>query len=394
MVPKLLSVVGALALVGIGAAGIGSLMLVKDRIRVVVQPDAVVETDSTALLRDDVRALRDDVSALSQALGDNLGRLVEALETSATQRHGELVGRFAGVDDLRRGTATAVARLQQIEQRLDGLAQSFAGTPATGKQQAQDAPPPAAAEPVPAEPVAAEPVAAESVLEPVVDPAEESGGDPAAAAPTPVATAGAQAPKAGKGFLSFQLPSRSLAFDREQDFEVVAELSRVGFDAKSTLHDFSGVTQRVEGTLHANLADPNGAWSGAVECDAATLVTGVDGRDEAMREHLDTEHHKAIRYEIERFAPDEGGIDAAARTVRGTVHGTMHIRGVEQPLAMAVTLHFDEGKRLCVDGSATVALPDYQVPVPSKLGLINMEEQVKIWIALRARVRTGGSHGK
>ncbi len=33
---------------------------------------------------------------------------------------------------------------------------------------------------------------------------------------------------------------------------------------------------------------------------------------------------------------------------------------------------------------------DYEVPVPSQLGLINMQDEVVVWIALRARVAAAG----
>jgi len=34
------------------------------------------------------------------------------------------------------------------------------------------------------------------------------------------------------------------------------------------------------------------------------------------------------------------------------------------------------------------------VPVPSQLGLINMQDEVQIWIALRARPAAGGRDGR
>ena len=47
--------------------------------------------------------------------------------------------------------------------------------------------------------------------------------------------------------------------------------------------------------------------------------------------------------------------------------------------------YVDEARRVVVEGEAPLRLTDYGVPVPSKLGLIGMEDEVKIWIALRAR---------
>ncbi len=378
---KVLSSIGVVALLAVGAVGIGGLVLVKDRVRIVITDD-VDPVDPTALLRDDVHALRQDVAALSQALGDNLSQLVQALAEPAAQRHAELRGELAGLSELRRNAETTAARLAAIEARLVLL--STVAVTARSAPVPEPAPAPLVASTTSTAPTApaAEPVPAELPVTPTV-PAADTG----AATPPPAA-----APK--PTFLSFQLPSRTFAFDREQQFEVVAELSRVGFDAKSTLHDFSGVTSKIHGELRANLADPMGAWSGAVRCTAATLVTGVDGRDAAMREHLDTDHHAEIVFAIERFAPAADGIDAAKQTVRGEVVGRMTIRGVEQPLRMPVTVSVDDSRRLVIEGEQQLRLPDYGVPVPSQLGVINMQDTVRIWIALRARKVAGADRGR
>jgi polyisoprenoid-binding protein YceI len=167
----------------------------------------------------------------------------------------------------------------------------------------------------------------------------------------------------------------------------------VGFDAKSTLHDFTGATSKVAGALTANLADPAGGWRGTVTCAVASLITGVDGRDTAMRENLDAANHPEIRFEIKRFAPAEHGIDAAAMTVRGEIRGTMTIRGVSRELRMPVAVRVDDSKRLFVEGHVPLRLDDYDVPVPNQLGLVKMDPEVNVWIALRARVR-GGADGR
>ena len=62
------------------------------------------------------------------------------------------------------------------------------------------------------------------------------------------------------------------------------------------------------------------------------------------------------------------------------------MRGTERPFAMPVNATLDAGRRLLLEGEAPLSLPDFGVPVPSKLGLISMEEKVVVWIALRARL--------
>jgi polyisoprenoid-binding protein YceI len=150
------------------------------------------------------------------------------------------------------------------------------------------------------------------------------------------------------------------------------------------------VTQNVSGTFRLDFDDPQGAWTGSVRCDATTLKTGVDGRDSNMWEYLDTKNHPAIEFTIEKFEPAKDGVDVAKQTAKGEVKGTMRIRGKQKPVSMPVQLEIDAQRRLVVKGEMPLSLPDYDVPVPSQLGVINMEKDVKVWISLRARVKVGG----
>ncbi|MBL8730013.1 MAG: YceI family protein [Planctomycetes bacterium] len=336
-----LGVAFVLGLVGLAAF---ALTVVKDRVRIVVQADAAsTGPEPVVLLRDDLGVVARDLAELRSALGANLERLGNALEERAVARHADV---------------QALAReLAAVRQRLDAQAASLQ------RAEQQLLPRPEAAATAATEPA------------PVVAP------------PAPVAAEAAPA-KTG-GFLSFSLPATTFAFDREQRYQLVPELCRVGFDAKSTLHDFSGVTSQVAGQFTADFDDPEGAWRGEVTCEAGSLVTGVDGRDANMREYLATTEHPQIRFEIQRFVPAAGGVDVARQTARGEIEGRMQIRGVTRDLRMPVSVEVDASRRVVVSGQAPLKLSDYQVPVPSQLGVINMQDDVVIWISLRARVQVG-----
>ena len=150
------------------------------------------------------------------------------------------------------------------------------------------------------------------------------------------------------------------------------------------------MTSAVRGSFRADFDDPQGAWTGEVAAAAATLVTGVDGRDASMREHLDTAHHADIRFAIERFVPAVDGVDVARKKARGEVRGTMTIRGQSKPFAMPIAVEVDPQQRVVLTGQVPLKLGDYGVPVPSQLGVINMQDEVVVWIALRARAASGG----
>jgi polyisoprenoid-binding protein YceI len=145
------------------------------------------------------------------------------------------------------------------------------------------------------------------------------------------------------------------------------------------------VTSSIRGDVQANLADPAGKWHGSIHCNAGALRTGVDGRDENMREYLVTDKHPEISFELTGFAPDPNGIDVAGRTASGMVKGRMTIRGRTRDVEMPVAISIDESRRVAISGQMPLHLPDYEVPVPSQLGLISMDEEVMVWVELRAR---------
>ena len=391
MVRKVLSVVGGLAVLGLVAGSAGALMVVKDRISIVIQEEQPAgAADADALLRDEVGSLNQKMGILEQSLAANFERLGTALDDADAKRHQELLandsrfeqGRVALQNDLR-AQAQRITELGAAVERLEkGLDARIAQLAASQQVAAPSMP----STPLQAPTTDPAPVATQQATQQATEPKQA---EPAAAPVTePVAQAPAE-PARKKGFLSFSLPDSKFRFDAPQTFTLVPDLCRVGFDAKSTLHDFTGTTQRVSGEFRADLDDPKGAWSGKVSCVASALVTGVEGRDENMWEHLDTRNHPNIEFTIARFEPSR--TDIAREEVDGTIHGQMAIHGKVRDVQMPVTVRLDSSKRVLVEGQMPLKLTDYGIEVPSQLGgTIKMEDEVKVWIALRARGNGGG----
>jgi polyisoprenoid-binding protein YceI len=346
-------------------------------VRIVVMPDAVEDRpDAVALLRDEVHQLADGLQALTQAVGDNFQRLQQADEATAAARHAELTAALAALEPVRAQMASTLQRLEAIERQLLALPDLVAAA----------APAPPATSAVAGSTAIDEPTAApaaNAAPEPEVRPSTPG---PATVAAAPAAPAPA---RAAGSFLTFAMPGATMRFDQPQHYVLLPELSRVGFDAKSTLHDFTGVTSQLAGAFTADFDDPDGNWSGRVTCAAATLRTGVDGRDANMLEHLDTEHHPDICFDLQRFVPQPDGIDVGRQTARGEVVGTMTIRGKSRELRMPVRVTVDAGKRVVIAGETPLKLTDFEVPVPSQLGIIGMQDEVKVWVSLRARAKVG-----
>jgi len=353
---KLLTVAGALALLAWTGLGLFAWANVGERVHVTIEEgEAAARTDpALAALADELAVLHADVRALAAALGPNLQGLHDELAAHVDERAAALERELVALK-----AELAAAPTPDVAHELAALRAELAAH--------------AGAAPAEPAPLASAP-APEPAATPEVAPVDPS---PVAAPPAPAE------PAKKKSFLAFQLPSDDFRFDERRVWSVLPSLSRVGFDGKSTLHDFTGATSRVEGELEVDPGRPSATPRGLVRVQAAALDTGNADRDAEMREHLAAAAHPEIVFELERFEP--ATVDAAAQKVAGTAHGKMTIRGVTRALSMPVRLAFDEARRMTLDGEASVHLPDYGVPVPSKLGVISMEDDVKVWIALKLR---------
>lgn len=386
MTSRFLQAFGAVALAALVIGSVAALGVVKGRLNITVAEADESPTrgpDPVELLRADVAELRTEVGTLGSALPEHLQVLHQALSDAADTRAQNAA---AEVAELRRQVSALQARLDatsaelgalrtQNHETLTRLASAvndlFTGVQALASQASAAA----AVAPVidlkPIEVVAVEtPVIANETPAPATEPAAA---EPAAAAAEP----------AKKGFLSFKVPEKGFRFEGRQKLGIVASLSRVGFDAKSTLHDFSGVTQKVEGELVVDLAQPGLSPSGKLEVDASSLDTGLADRDEGMRELLKAKEHSKLVFEWTGFEADK--VDVAAQKVTGKARGNLTLRGKSREVTMPVTVTVDASKRVGIEGELTILLTDFGIEPPSQLGMISVEDKLKLWISLRAR---------
>jgi polyisoprenoid-binding protein YceI len=392
MAAKWLSIVGVTALVACGAAGVAALLVVPQRVTLVVaeeRADAARGPDPTELLRADVAQLREDLGALSSALGPQLQQLHDALDAADSERSAALRD---GAQKLREGVAALDGRVAQLERSVQNadaerrsaaerVERSLESLVASARRVAEA---PDATADTPADVAAPERTAdATAGVEapPNVEVAAVAKVEAVEAPSAPEVPTEAAAPK--RAFLAFSLPSQAFSFQGRQRLAVVPSLSRVGFDAKSTLHDFSGVTQKVEGEFEVDLAAPQHACSGAVRAEAKSLDTGMADRDKGMRELLGASEHAQIAFVWTSFR--DAKVDAAAQRVDGVAVGRLTIKGVEREVAMPVRVSVDASKRVAIEGEMKLALRDFGLEPPSQLGMISVENEMKVWIALRAR---------
>lgn len=364
---RALSFVGVGALLGWTGLGLFAWANVAERVTVVSSdsPDATpADSPAVLALADEVNALHQDVRALASGFGENLTALHDALASSIDEHAASMELRMAALRDEvgSRPDNSPLDGLADLRRELAQLRLSLERTSALP-----------AGQPVPTTPVADEPAPT----------AEVAALEPAPVEPTPAEPIAAPEKKAKKSFLAFKLPSDEFRYDERRTWALVPNLSRVGFDAKTTLHDFTATTSTLTGELEVDLSRPDDAPRARLVAQAKTLVSGNGDRDEQMREHLAVEEHAEIVFELASFVPAE--LDLAAMKASGKARGKMTIRGVTQEVEMPVQVAVDDARRLCVEGEMMLDLERFSVPVPNKLGLISMDKDVKVWISLRLR---------
>lgn len=407
---RFLQVFGLAALVGMFVASVGALLMVKEKFTITIAGDTAAKHDGpdpVALLRDDVGSLRRDQAALAQTLEKNFLALADsptadgvdgktlaaalAPVREALARH-EAELKRQSVESRSGGEAAkreVLAALDGLRTRIEALA-ARETTAAAAPPPAEPPPPPVSPSPAPAPlPAPEAPVPTPTPTPtpptppaPAVVPAPNAP-SPTAAGETPASTAAAAPAEKRKRFLSFNLPSKGFDFDKATRFEWIPSLSRVGFDAKSTLHDFSGTAADVEGSFTARLSHPEAGAKGNAKVLAVNLDTGIKERNQDMESSLEVTRFPTIEFVLSSFQTTQ--VDAKAMTVSGTAKGKLTLHGVTKDVTVPLRFSVDESRRVVVEGETPVRMSDYGVSVPTKMGVLSVSNDAKIWLALRAR---------
>jgi len=388
---RVFSIIGVLALLAWTLGGVAAWALTKEGLQITIQQGSTKDqgNDRMALMEDRLGALQKDLGGLAHTLGRNLQLLQDNLSEEGSERGLRSAQRIAKLErelaalraERRKDQAALAKRSERMFRDLKALALEGAGSRS-----------PAGGDPVTGthanESTAEEEVAKAEVTPQVKTELPKTSQPKTRPHETTPVMRGTKAPgraKKKRGFLSFDLPSQRVVFDARQRWKIVPSLSRVGFDGKSTLHDFSGVTSKLGGSLEVDLAHPDKNPKTSIHVQAARLKTGVDGRDEEMYTTLDVKKHPQITFELNAFTSKT--VDAAKERVTGIAKGEMTIHGVSQDVEMLTTLSIDSSRRLHIDGEMPLDLTDYKITPPSKMGLVGMDKRIKVWIRLRARIQ-------
>ncbi|MCA9520030.1 MAG: YceI family protein [Myxococcales bacterium] len=156
-------------------------------------------------------------------------------------------------------------------------------------------------------------------------------------------------------------------------------MSRVSFTSDAMLETIVGTTSKVSGSLTIDPKKPATTVKGQIVVDAATFRTGIDMRDAHLRsaKFLDAKTHPKATFSIEKVVGR--GALVPGKKLKGTVHGTLTIKGVSKTIKVPIVVAFYKwtpelknfkvfGDLLRIKASFPIKVADYGVKVPSVLG--------------------------
>jgi polyisoprenoid-binding protein YceI len=166
-------------------------------------------------------------------------------------------------------------------------------------------------------------------------------------------------------------------------FRIQPGESRVEFVMRDNRGGFSGVTERVDGTV--TVRGDGDAFAASIEgrIDARTLTTGNGMRDAQMRrDFLHTDRFPFITFK--GTAANRG--QALATVIKVAMKGQLTIRDtsrdIEMPLEVAALV--DEYR---ASGEVVIRLSEFGIPIPRFLIFVAEDP---ITVRLRVRLRRGG----
>lgn len=170
----------------------------------------------------------------------------------------------------------------------------------------------------------------------------------------------------------------------------------IKFVSKAPLETIEGVTSRIDGNIDVDLADAATA-AGQFEVDLSTVKTGIDMRDQHMRErfvHTDsfpkaTFQLKKVTKTGARSLPDSQPVDIEAE-------GEMTIHGVTKPVMVVGTVTYMKeseetqarlpGDLIHVDVSFPILLSDFNIERPKML-FMKLNDRVNIAVDVFASTK-------
>lgn len=179
--------------------------------------------------------------------------------------------------------------------------------------------------------------------------------------------------------LSICFLAESAAKGTDFRLDATAGGDSVYFRSTAKLEFIEGKTASIDGYLSCDPGRLDSSMVGILRVDLRTLKTGIDTRDEHMRErHLHTEKYPFAFFELTQ-------VDGLARlesgkSDSGTVRGWFYIHGVKRELYAKMTVRWtsEQGReKVTIRTQFQLLLDEYDIPRPKAL-FMKLAEKIDV----------------
>jgi hypothetical protein len=181
-----------------------------------------------------------------------------------------------------------------------------------------------------------------------------------------------------------------------QRFVLDPARSELGFNGTSTLHDFTGRSNALDGVLFTDPARASAFAVGEVVCAAATLDTEDEGRDEKMREHLHADRFPLLAFALESVEPVPGVAADGPWPERLLAEGTFRIHGVERRRSLELLIEPLDASRpgmgVRARGSLRFLMSEHSIQ-PPVVAVISVGDEVEVFLDLAFQADEPASPG-
>ena len=173
------------------------------------------------------------------------------------------------------------------------------------------------------------------------------------------------------------------------------------FDSKAPLEKIVGTTNKIMGDVQVNPQDITKGLKASFTLDLASLKTGIDKRDEHMRDNfLETAKYPKAMLTIDKVTKASDNMLMDGKTLTVDAEGTLSLHGVKNAVQLKdiMVTYFDEseatkgkmpGDLLIINGGFSLNLPDYNIEVPQFI-FLKLAETIKVSVDLTGSTATTG----
>ena len=170
----------------------------------------------------------------------------------------------------------------------------------------------------------------------------------------------------------------------------------IKFISKAPLETIEGKTGQIDGSVEVDLADAASA-TGQFEVDLTTVKTGIEMRDQHMREgYLHTDSFPKATFKIVKVTKAIPKQLADGQPVEIEAQGELTIHGVTKPIAVSGTVTYLKeseatqarlpGDLLHIDVGTPILLSDFKVERPQFV-LMKVSDKVELRVDVFATTR-------